>query len=243
MDRINYLMLICIIIISLAVLFVSNQHDDQNIREKTFSNSLKPFEISVLGGNNNGTVIKTGPYGNSNSTWKIAFIVGVHPLEQDSHKAIFESVLNLSKALNSTYYIYSIDVTKDRDSYDKGRMNGQILAKEYVVPDMEKNNFNLAVDVHSNRGGNFQKTRFLFVPGEDDRSMAIASNIISKIPWLEYYIPPKETGPTSPNYVTIPLIKSGIPAIIYETYRYEPYNITAKNAEEFVLTVDNLKLK
>lgn len=228
--------------ISLVGLFAPNQLNNQNIGKNTFSSSLKPFEINVLGSNSNGTVIKSGPYGNLNSTCKIAFIIGVHPLEQNSHKAIFESILNLSKYLNSTYYIYSVDVTKDRLYYDNGRMNGQILANEYAVPDIEKNNFNLAVDVHSNKGGNYQKTKFLFVPWGNYKAMAIASSLISNMPWLEYYVPPKETGPVSSNYVTIPLIKSGTPAIIYETYRYEPYYVTANHADEFVLTVDKLKL-
>jgi hypothetical protein len=121
-------------------------------------------------------------------------------------------------------------------------MNGQILANKFVVPDVIQNHYNLAVDVHSNRGGNFLKEYFLFVPKNDDKSMSIAHKLISEIPEIVYYIPPNEDGPKSPAYVTIPIINSGTPAIIYETYRYEPYEVTLKHANDFIQAVDKLKL-
>jgi hypothetical protein len=98
------------------------------------------------------------------------------------------------------------------------------------------------VDVHSNRGENFQKENFVYVPKYETKSMFIATNLINEIPWIVYYAPPNELGPKSPSYVTIPLINSGTPAIIYESYRYEPYYITINHAVDFVHAVDKLKL-
>jgi hypothetical protein len=166
----------------------------------------------------------------------------VHPLEADSHRAVTASLLSLNKSLNSTYYIYSVDVTKNRNSYNDGRMNGQFLAKQFVVPDIAQNHFNLAVDIHSNRGGNFLKEVFIFVPKNDTKSMSISNNLIAGIPWVVYYTPPAEDGPKSPAYVTIPLINSGTPALIYESYRYEPYYVTVNHAVDFIRAVDGLKL-
>ncbi|MGF7117726.1 hypothetical protein [Methanobacterium oryzae] len=56
------------------------------------SNKTAISSIHVLGTNEYGKVIKEGPYGNINSPVKVAYIVGVHPLESNSHKAAIESL-------------------------------------------------------------------------------------------------------------------------------------------------------
>ncbi len=237
------LLLLFIIVVLLGSIIVNQQYAQDN--EQTMQIKVpQNLEHKILGSDSKGTVTKTGPYGNPYSTQKIAIIVGVHPLEANSHKAIVESVLINSKSLNSSYYIYSIDVTKDPENYDNGRINGQLLANRYAVPDIKKNKFQLVVDVHSNRGKatGYKEIRFLSVPLKSNRSKLIASKIITEIPWLVYYIPPNEKGPKSPKYVTVPLIASGIPSIVYESYTYDPYKITLEHADEFVKTIDNLKL-
>jgi hypothetical protein len=98
--------------------------------------------------------------------------------------------------------------------------------------------FQLAVDVHSNVG-NWQETRFIFSPVNGTKAESIAMNLKSRLTWLQYYIPP---NPTSPTYVTIPLIEAGIPAVIVESYHYDPYETTKNHVNEFVMTVDNLSL-
>lgn len=211
-------------------------------KDKLSLNSIEATAPQLLGSTNYGKVIKSGPYGNPNGTQKIAFIMGVHPLESDSHRAVAASLLSMNRSLNSTYYIYSVDVTKDRTSYTNGRINGQLLASQFVVPDIMESHFNLAVDVHSNRGNNFLKQFFVFVPKNDDKSMSIAHNLTVEIPGIVYYTPPNENGPKSPSYVTIPIINSGSPAIIYESYRYEPYYVTVNHAVDFIKAVDKLKL-
>jgi hypothetical protein len=150
------------------------------------------------------------------------------------------SLYSLSKSLDHSYYIYSIHVTKDRYSYNDGRVNGQLLAK-FVVSDIKKNDFDLAVDVHSNRGY-YKQNRFICVPVADNKSKEMAFSIKNKIPWLVYYVPPKEKGPSSPNFVTVPLINSGTPAVVYETYIYESYYLTIKHAAEIISAIDELNL-
>ncbi len=232
------------IIVLLGSMIVNQQYvqdNKQNIQIKT----PQVLENEILGSDSKGTVTKSGPYGNPNSTNKIAIIVGVHPLEASSHRAMVESILILSKSLNSSYYIYSIDVTKDAEDYNKGRMNGQLLANEYAVPDIKKNKFQLVVDVHSNRGKDtgYKESRFLSVPVKSSKSKLFASEIIKKASWLVYYVPPNEKGPKSPKYVTVPLITSGIPSIVYESYMYDPYETTLEHANEFIRALDNIKLK
>jgi len=241
MSKKDYILILLIVIIASVGLLASsgalNKNNEQIIQLK----SLNPPEIKILGENDLGTVIKSGPYGNPDSQSKIAIIVGVHPLEVNSHRAMTASLYSLSKSLNCSYYIYSIHVSKDRYSYNDGRMNGQLLAK-YAVSDIKKSNFDLVVDVHSNRG-HYKQKRFICVPIKDNKSKLMASSIENKISWLVYYVPPKDKGPSSPNFVTVPLIQSGTPAVVYETYAYESYDLTVKHASEIISAIDKLNLK
>jgi hypothetical protein len=192
---------------------------------------MKPW--NVLGVTDYGRVTIDGPYGNINAP-KIAIIVGVHPLESNAHNAIVELIKRKAESLNYCYYIYTIEVTKDASDYEKGRMNGQILANQFVVPHIISHNYKLALDIHANQG-NYAETWFIFAPQEDIQSKTIALKIKDNVPGLLYYNPPSQT---SPQYVTIPLINAGIPAIVYETYLFEPYEETLRRGEAFLNAVD-----
>lgn len=196
--------------------------------------------VNVLGSTDYGKVTVEGPYGNSNSKVKIAVITGVHPLESDSHKAAVESIKSNDKSLNYCYYIYRVTVTRDADNYDKGRMNGQLLANKFVVPHVINQNYNLALDIHSNRGvADYSKTqKFIFAPAEDTKSKSISLKILDKVPGFVYYTPASQT---SPRYVTIPLVNAGTPAVVYETYIHDSYQTTRTNAQNLINSVDNIK--
>jgi hypothetical protein len=196
------------------------------------------FSSVVLGETEYGNVIREGPYGNTSSPHRVVYIVGVHPLEYQSHNAITEAVISQNKSLKNCYYIYRVNVTQNRNDYNKGRSNGQLLANKYVVPDIKNITPNLVIDVHSNEG-NYQVRRFLFIPQKSEKAENAALALKNKTNWLTIYSPPE---PTSPVYVTIPLIDVGIPSMIYETYTYEPYNQTLKQANEIVGLVDKLDL-
>jgi len=107
------------------------------------------------------------------------------------------------------------------------------------VPDIQKQEFDLVVDVHSNRG-NYEKRRFIYVPADSPTANNVASQLVNKINWLSIFTPP---NPTSPQYVAIPLIKSGIPTILYETYMYETYHLTLTHADQFITVLDQIELK
>ena len=203
------------------------------------ANSTVPvFSSVVLGQTEYGTVTREGPYGNASSPNCIAYIVGVHPLEYQAHNALVESVKNQNNSLKNCYYIYRINVTSDADDYDQGRANGQQLAYNYVVPDVKNSSMDLVIDVHSNEG-NYQERWFLFVPGQSEKAESIAYTIKNQTKWLTVYTPP---NPTSPSYVTLPLIQAGVPAMIYETYTYESVEQTQEHADEIVSIIDQLKL-
>ncbi|MDO5835302.1 MAG: hypothetical protein Q4P17_02225 [Methanobacterium sp.] len=196
--------------------------------------------VKFLGERDYGFVVRYGPYGNVNSPVKVAYVVGVHPMEIQAHQAMM-AVISSEKNLKHCYYVYQITVTKNKDDYNQGRINGQQLALDFAVPDIKVSNYGLVVDVHSTRG-DYPETKFISVPSQDSRSRALANLIVSKIPWLVFYIPPFDGGPTSGPYVTIPIIESGTPAMVYETYTYAPFNETLSQATDFAWVVDGLSL-
>ena len=202
------------------------------------NNSLST--VKFLGEQDYGFVVRYGPYGNPTSPVKVAYVVGVHPQEVQAHQAMM-TVISSDNSLKYCYYVYQITVTKNRDDYTRGRINGQQLAFDYAVPDIKKGKFSMVVDVHSTKG-DYSETRFISVPSEDSRSNLLAHLIVSKIPWLVFYVPPLDGGPTSGPYVTIPIIQSGTPAMVYETYTYASFNETLEHAKEFANVVDNLSI-
>ncbi len=199
-------------------------------------NQTPKFSVNVLGQNEFGTVTRYGPYGNVSSPDRIAYIVGVHPLEYQAHNALVEIIKTKNKTLQKCYYIYQIDVTDSPNDYNIGRANGQNLAQQYAVPDIKNNSIKLAIDVHSNEG-NWQEKWFLYIPASSLKAEKIAQIIKNNTNWLTIYTPP---NPTSPIYVTIPLIEAGIPSIIYETYTYESVDETLNQTNQITSIVDKL---
>ncbi|MDI6644226.1 MAG: hypothetical protein QME14_04140 [Methanobacteriaceae archaeon] len=225
------------IIIFAAILFILSSIFSfyfYSYNVSTYSNI--EIKKQILGQEYYGIVIKEGPYGNPSSKVRIAYIVGVHPLESNSHRAAVESLKSRTDSFKYSYYIYNVSVFRDKDNYEQGRMNGQILAKKYVVPDIEIENFDLVVDIHSNRG-NYPVMVFVFSPVPNTTAEKYAYKIKDRIPYMDYYSPPHQTCTL---FIAIPLIKAGIPTIVYETYIYEPYEITKNHLSDLVESVDNL---
>ncbi|ADZ09828.1 hypothetical protein Metbo_1601 [Methanobacterium lacus] len=178
-------------------------------------------------------------YGNQSSNQTIVLIVGLHPQENGIHTAIANALLNQTLNLTKRYVIYKIHVTQDADDYSKGRMNGQLLGQQFIVPDVPKENPILTLDIHENHylDSGYDYARFLYPISNTSITTTYANQIISQMPFLVIYTPP---DPTSPEYVTMPIAKYGIPTIIYETYMYD--NLTKKDsdANAFINAVDTL---
>ena len=202
-------------------------------------NNETGFKRYNLGSNENGTVYLYKSIGNTNSNVRIAYIIGVHVTENAVHKALFDELTKKSGELNYCYDIYKINVTPiGKPIDDINRMRGQLLGRDYVVPEAIKNNYSLVVDVHSNQGGAYVITNFAFAPAQDNVSKAIATKIINDNPGLKEYFPASQT---SPPYVTLPIQKSGTPTVLYETYKYEDYNnVTVPYVDLLIESVDTI---
>ena len=120
-------------------------------------------------------------------------------------------------------------------------MNGQLLAQEFLAPEVISQNYDLVVDVHGNNGmigGTYEQTNFIFATGQDKKSEDVVYKLLSKLDKLVYYFPAQQS---SPPYITLPVEQSGTPTINYETYNYEPMSTTYELMNDFVDEVDKLE--
>ncbi|MBE6500945.1 MAG: adhesin [Methanobrevibacter thaueri] len=197
------------------------------------------YECELLGRNDLGSVHLHGPFGDKDSKVKIAYVIGMHPLESKSHRALFEKLTSKSD-LKNCYYLYNINVNDD-SSETEGRLEGQLLAQEFIRDDIIDKKYDLFLDIHSNRGpqgpGDYQITNFVFAPGFDDNSSEYMNQIIGNMDEIVYYAPEFRS---SPPYITEPTAKAGIPTLVYECYSSEDFDFTCMLAEKLVSVVDDL---
>lgn len=197
------------------------------------------FDCELLGENDLGSVHIHGPFGNPDSNVKIAYLIGMHPLESKSHRALFDK-LTSKNDLKYCYYIYNINVS-DKTSPSEGRDEGQLLAQEFVAPHIIDEKYDLFLDIHSNRGakgpGDYKITNFIFAPGFDDQSTEIMNAILAKIPEITYYAPEFRS---SPPFITEPTSNAGIPTVVYECYSFEPMDVSYDLALKFIDSVESI---
>ena len=198
------------------------------------------YESKLIGENEFGSVYIHGPFGNNDSEIRIAYLIGMHPLESKSHRALFEKLTSKSD-LKYCYYLYNINVL-NKNSDSEGRDEGQIIAQEFVRDDVISNEYDLFLDIHSNRGpngpGDYQITNFVFAPGFDEKSSKYMDKIIDSMDGVVYYAPEFRS---SPPFITEPTSKAGIPTIVYECYSYEEMDLTLSLAEKLIDAVESLE--
>lgn len=203
-----------------------------NLNVTSWTNISTINKTNVIGKTSFGYVEKE-IYGNQSSNQTIILIVGLHPEENGIHTAIINALGNQTLNLTKRYVLFNIHVTQDASDYSKGRMNGQLLAQQFVVPDAPKENPILALDIHENhyKDSGYTYSRFLYPISNTTITTTYANEIISKMPFLVIYTPPNHT---SPEYVTIPIANYGIPTIIYETYINDNSTQKASDAMTFI---------
>ena len=198
------------------------------------------YDSRLLGENDLGSVHIHGPFGDSSSKVKIAYLIGMHPLESKSHRALFDK-LTSKDDLKYCYFIYNIHVN-DSGSETEGRLEGQLLAQEFVTPHIINEKYDLFLDIHSNRGpkgpGDYKITNFVFAPGFDEKSSHFMNEIINSIDEIVYYAPEFRS---SPPYITEPTSKAGIATVVYECYSYEPMEVSYDLALKLVNCIDALE--
>jgi len=200
----------------------------------TINNTIN--STNLLGNTSYGYVEKE-VYGNLSSNQTIVLIVGVHPQENGIHTAIANALESQTLNLTKRYVIYKVHVTQNASDYVQGRMNGQLLAQEFVVPDVPKENPIMALDVHEDHylDSGYAYSRFLYPVSNTTITITYANEIISKMPFLVIYTPPNHT---SPGYVTEPIANFGIPTLIYETFINDNLTKKASDANKMINALD-----
>lgn len=210
--------------------------------------SKRNSKISVLnkkfiGKTSYGRVDLIGVIGNRSSKVRIAYVVGLHPIEHQIHDVVYKLMKNKVN-MKYAYYVYKITLTKKTNDYSTGRMRGQTLAKKFVVPHVNKQKYNLMIDIHSTTGVAYTYSYFIHVPKNSHKpSMNLAYKTINQIKKIEknskmrYWSPASQT---SPPYLTLPVMKKGTPTFVFETLTSEKLSQTNKRAKILISAVDRI---
>jgi len=190
----------------------------QTLGKPAVLNGTAKFTSTLLGKNSYGYVLKIGSFGTGQN--KVAIIIGVHPLEVQTHIAMLNAIEALSKSLNNVQiWVYSVVVYNGAD-YNAGRTAGQNLANKYVVPNIGTS-YKLVMDTHGNTGNGAELysgyPNFVFAPVQNTKSLSFANKLINSKYTNGDLINHPIAG-TSPKYVTIPIANKGIPTLVYEQY-------------------------
>lgn len=227
------LLIIILIFASLIIVNLANNDASTAVYRETIANDS----------DDPGTVEVIRNIGNPGGE-KIAYVVGVHPLEHLTHETLVKLLPNMSN-LNYCYDLYIINVTEDvgyygdgLDNYENpGRQNGQNLAHEYVYPEITNGHYKMAIDVHSNIGAYPFKT-FVFSPVKEGLGVEYADEVADNCENITYYSPDTTTsGP----YLTVPLNENGVPAFYFEEWSFASQDVKDAHMLELIEAIDNLK--
>ena len=242
----NYLRnLIFIIIILIFGILIISQIIGTNDNNSLDTNSALNREVIANNTSGDGGFVEViRNIGNPNGK-KIAYVVGVHPLENDTHKTLLNLLPKMNN-LNYCYDIYIINVTEDFSGYgsllpddEPGRETGQNLALKYVYPQIVNGSYELAVDIHAHGGAYGEHNTFVFSPVDGSAGESYGRNVSSSTQNISYYNPEHTTsGP----YLTIPLNNNGVPAFYFEENSFLSQDIKDAHMMELINAIDSLKL-
>ena len=235
----NKMIKILLIIVILLIIFAGIS---------TFALPQQNIEIldeytTIIGNNSNGTVYKI-TCGNNSSNDTAIVILGVHSLESGIHNATNESIINFTKdnTLSKKYIVYFIKLNfKDSgmniSDYNTNRHMGELLANDYVLPDIEKYDPYIIVDVHEMENY-WDLQRYVgVVDNKSSVTMEYANEISVNSSYPIYPI----RGGTSPDWVTKPLAKKGHNVILFETAQADTQRNKTLTAIDLVRTIDKLQ--
>lgn len=235
-NHIIILIILILIVIGVGITLILNesQQETETLDEYT----------TIIGKNSNGTVYKV-TYGNLSSNNTAIMILGVHSLENGTHIATNESIMNFTKenTLKNRFVAYYIklnfnDNGMNTSDYDTNRHMGELLANEFVVPDIEKYDPYVVVDVHEMENYWEYQKYVGVINNESNVSMQYANEIASNLSFPVFPI----TGGTSPEWVTIPISNNRHEVILFETAQDDSMENKTRIASNLVRTVDNFNV-
>jgi hypothetical protein len=199
---------------------------------------------TVLGTNSNGTVYKI-ICGNNSSDDTAIMILGVHSLEGGIHNATNKTLIEFTKdnSLNRKYIVYFIklnfkDSGMNTSDYNTNRHMGELLANEYVVPDIERYDPYIVVDVHEMEKYWDEQRYIGVIDNQSDVEMEYAHRLSNNLSYPIFKI----NAGTSPEWVTMPIEKNNHNVILFETAQTDSQQNKTLTAIDLVRTIDNLPI-
>lgn len=199
---------------------------------------------TVLGKNSNGTVYKI-VCGNNSSSDTAIVILGVHSLEGGIHNATNETIINFTKenSLNRKYIVYFIklnfeDSGLNTSDYNTNRHMGEMLANKYILPDIEKYDPYLVIDVHEMESYWDEQSYVGVLDNKSSIEKEYASRISENLDYPIYTI----NAGTSPEWVTIPIEEKNHNVILFETPQKDNQTTKMQVARDLVRTIDALNV-
>ena len=202
MKTVNKILLVLAVLLIIAAVIATYTIETESVE-------VLDEYTTILGKNSNGTVYKI-VCGNNSSNDTAIVILGVHSLEGGIHNATNETIMNLTKAdgLNRKYIVYFIklnfeDSGQNTSDYNTNRHMGELLAHDYVVPDIDNYDPYIVVDVHEMEDY-WEEQRYIGVL--DNRSALEMEYAYRMSNYMDYPIFTINAG-TSPEWVTMPISK------------------------------------
>ena len=199
---------------------------------------------TVLGKNSNCTVYKI-VCGNNSSSDTAIVILGVHSLEGGIHNATNETIINFTKenSLNRKYIVYFIklnfeDSGLNTSDYNTNRHMGEMLANKYILPDIEKYDPYLVIDVHEMESYWDEQSYVGILDNKSSIEKEYASRISENLDYPIYTI----NAGTSPEWVTIPIEEKNHNVILFETPQKDNQTTKMQVARDLVRTIDALNV-
>lgn len=215
----------------------TNNHFDE-LMEKITGH---PYDQSIIGYNDNGTVHKY-ILGNTSSDNTVVVILGVHDLESGIHNATNQTIkeFNDKNILKKKYVVYFVKINHDNPYYDTTEYNtnrhmGEMLAYRFIVPDVSQYSPNLVVDIHEMEPY-FDETTFLLAISDDKHSKQESVRLAKMIGVDQH---PGFTEGTSPQWVTVPIKNQGYLTMLFEVNQGYTKAQKEDYAQKLVTALDN----
>lgn len=227
--RLLLLILIIIVIFNITILLTANDNNSNNI-----------YSTTAVGKNANGTVYKIIA-GNASSNETVGIILGVHPREHEIHEAVNRTIHNITSEngdqnLTKRYVVYYIKVKDELTSRSDTRQAGEELSQKFVVPKIAKDKPFIVVDVHE-IDPVYEYSNFLFSLSNRTAKINEYTDKLSKdIGIVEFNF----TEGSSPEKVTMPIAKKGIPTILIETSITDSLSQKQNTANRLIKSLDEL---
>ena len=225
------IVLVTIIIFNTALILTSDEIDT----------SKNDYTIETIGSNANGTVYKITA-GNMSSNETVGIILGVHPREHEIHEAVNRTIYNITgengtNNLTKKYVIYYVMTKDNLTSRDDTRPAGEELANKFIVPKIKEDKPFIVVDVHE-IDPNYEYSNFIFSLSNSTPKVESYMNKISQDVGLINF--EFEEG-TSPERVTKPIAKQGIPTFLVEVSIQDTTKEKQKTADKLIKSLDQLE--